>query len=139
MFKINVPHPGSLFAFRHQDHINFLTKQTKTTVTNASYPAQAPTTANDAINAEGNLPAGNDFAQPPLNAEGSKEPASNDPTQHSALPPFVQHNAVNAAVNPPVGNEDIIVGDYHMVDVLQTLSVQKAGDMSLHSTKQPSP
>jgi len=55
---------------------------------NASYPDQAPTTADNAINAEGNLPASNDFAQPPLNAEGNKEPASNDSAQHPTLPPL---------------------------------------------------
>ena len=102
----------------------FLTKQTKTTVMNASSPAQAPTTAKNAINAEDNLPAGNGFAQPPWNAEGSKEPASNDPAQHSVLPPFVQHDAVNAAVNPPVGNEDIIVGDYHIDGVADIIGVE---------------
>ena len=102
----------------------FLTKQTKTTVMNASSPAQAPTTAKNAINAEDNLPAGNGFAQPPWNAEGSKEPASNDPAQHSVLPPFVQHDAINAAVNPPVGNEDIIVGDYHIDGVADIIGVE---------------
>jgi hypothetical protein len=48
-----------------------------------------------------------------LNAEGSKEPASIDPAQHPALPPFVEH-VLNTAVNPPVGNKDIIIGDYHI-------------------------
>jgi hypothetical protein len=91
---------------------------------NASYPAQAPTTADNAINALGNLPAGNDFAQPHLNAEGSEEPASNDPTQHPTLHPFVQHDAVNAAVNPSVGNENIIVGDYHIEGVADIIGVE---------------
>ena len=90
---------------------------------NASYPAQAPTTADNVINAEGNLPAGNDFAQPPLNAEGSKEPTNNDPAQHPMLPPFVKH-AVNAAVNPPVGNEDIIVGDFHIDGVADIIGIE---------------
>jgi hypothetical protein len=103
--------------------ILFFTKQTKTTVMNASYPAQAPTTADNVINAEGNLPAGNNFAQPPLNAEGSKDPTNNDPAQHPMLPPFVKH-AVNAAVNPPVGNEDIIVGDFHIDGVADITGVE---------------
>jgi len=98
-------------------HIHFLTKQTKTKVMNVSYPRQPPTTADKAINAEaeGNLPAGDDFAQPSLNAEGS-DPASNDPAQHPALPPFVEH-ATNDAVNPPVpdgNNKDSTVDDYHI-------------------------
>ncbi len=95
---------------------------------NASYPAQAPTTAKNAINAEDNLPAGNGFAQPPLNTEGSEEPVSNDPAQHPALPPFVQHDAVNAAVNPPVGNEDIIVGGVaSAVDTMVRMTVAAGG------------
>jgi hypothetical protein len=79
--------------------------------------------ADNAINALGNLPAGNDFAQPPLNAEGSEEPTSNDPTQHPTLHPFVQHDAVNAAVNPSVGNENIIVGDYHIEGVADIIDI----------------
>ncbi len=78
---------------------------------NASNPAQ-PFTANNAINAEGNVLAGDNFTETPLNAEGSK-PARNDPTQPPALPPFAEH-AVNAEVNALAGNEDIIVGDYHI-------------------------
>jgi hypothetical protein len=77
----------------------------------ASNPSQ-PSTANNAINAEGNLLAGDNFTKPPLNAEGS-EPARTDPTQPPALPPFAEH-AVNAEVNAPAGNKDIIVGDYHI-------------------------
>ncbi len=42
---------------------------------NASYPTQAPTTGDNIINADSNLPTGNNFAHPPLNAEGSEEPA----------------------------------------------------------------
>ena len=97
---------------------------------NASYPAQAPTTADNTINAEGNLPAGNDFAQPPLNADGSKEPASDDPAQHPVLPPFVQHDAVNAAVNPPVGNENIIVRNYHTAGVADIIGVESRGHVT---------
>jgi hypothetical protein len=80
--------------------------------------------ADNAINALGNLPAGNDLAQPRLNAEGSEESASNDPTQHPTLPPFVQHDAVNAAVNPSVCNENIIVGDYHIEGVADIIGVE---------------
>jgi hypothetical protein len=58
-----------------------------------------------------------------LNAEGSKEPTNNDPAQHPMLPPFVKH-AVNAAVNPPVGNEDIIVGDFHIDGVADIIGVE---------------
>jgi hypothetical protein len=78
---------------------------------NASNPTQ-PSTANNAINAEGNVLAGNNFTEPPLNAEGSK-PARNDPAQPPELPPFAEH-AINAEVNAPAGNKDIIVGDYHI-------------------------
>ena len=90
---------------------------------NASYPVQATTTADNIINAEGNLPAGNDFAQPPLNPEGSEELTTNDPTQHTMLLPFVKQ-AVNTAVNPPVGNKDIIVGDFHIDGVADIIGVE---------------
>ncbi len=66
--------------------------------------------------AGGNEPAGNgnDFAQPPLNVEGSI-PARMDSAQTPALPPFIEH-AVNTDVNAPA-NEDIVVGGYHIAGV----------------------
>ena len=63
---------------------------------NASSPAQPPTTANNTINAKGNLPTG---------------------AQIPTLRPFAAH-AVNAEVNVPAGNEDIIVGDYNIDGVV---------------------
>jgi hypothetical protein len=87
----------------------------------SSNPAQHPT-ANNAINAEGNVLAGKDFAQPPLNVEGSK-PASNDTAQPPALSPFAEH-AVNTGVNAPAGNKDVIVGDYHIDGVADIIGVE---------------
>jgi len=39
------------------------------------------------------------------------------------LPPFAKHT-VNTAVNPPVGNEDIIVGDFHIDGVADITGVE---------------
>ena len=59
---------------------------------NASSSAHSPTTANNVINAKGDLPSG-----------------ALIPT----LPPFTAH-AVNAEVNVPAGSKDINVSGYHI-------------------------
>ena len=88
---------------------------------NASFPAQPRTTTDNAMEAGGNVPAGNDIAQPPLNAEGSV-PARMDSTQPPTLPPFIEH-AINDEVNAPA-NVDIIVGDYHIDGVADIIGVE---------------
>jgi hypothetical protein len=69
-----------------------------------------PRTTDNAIEAGGNVPAGN--AHPLLNADA----------QHPTLPPFIEH-AVNAEVNA-LANEDIIVGDYHIYGVADIIGVE---------------
>jgi hypothetical protein len=101
---------------------------------NASNPAQ-PSTANNAINAEGNVLAGNNFTEPPLNAEGS-ESARNDPAQPPGLPPFAEHAVKLKSMHLPVTRTSLLV--IIILMVLRTLLVKKAADMSSHSTKQPS-
>jgi hypothetical protein len=98
-----------------------LTKQTKNKVLNASFPAQPRTTTDNAMEAGGNVPAGNDIDQPPLNAEDSV-PARMDSAQPPTLPPFIEH-AVNDEVNAPA-NVDIIVGDYHIDGVADIIGVE---------------
>ena len=88
---------------------------------NASFPAQPRTTTDNAMEAGGNVPTGNDIAQPPLNAEGSI-PARMDSAQPPTLPPFIEH-AVNDEVNAPA-NVDIIVGDYHIDGVADIIGVE---------------
>ena len=69
-----------------------------------------PRTTDNAIEAGGNVPAGN--AHPLLNADA----------QHPTLPPFIEH-AVNAEVNA-LAKEDIIVGDYHIHGVADIIGVE---------------
>ena len=96
LFKIKALRMPRITFSPPRSHFILLTKQTKTKGMNASSPAQPPTTANNTINAKGNLPTG---------------------AQIPTLRPFAAH-AVNAEVNVPAGNEDIIVGDYNIDGVV---------------------
>ncbi len=105
--------------------IHFFTTQTKNSH-EYQYSTQPPTTANNTINAKGDLPSDamnvstpaqfSTTANNTINAEGDLP----SDTLIPALPPFAAR-AVEAEDNLPAGSEDIIVGGYHIDGVANIL------------------
>ena len=93
---------------------------------NASTPTQPPTTANNTINAKGDLPSDamnvSTPAQPPTTANNTINADGYLPSDAliPALPPFAAR-AVEAEDNLPACSEDIIVGGYHIDGVADIL------------------
>ena len=99
---------------------------------NASTPTQPPTSANNTINAKGNLPSDamnvSTPAQPPTTANNQHHQCRRRFTfwRSDSCVTFFAARAVEAEDNLPAGSKDIIVGGYHIDGVANIVSEESS-------------